>query len=50
MQGFTIGAVAAGSDSGGNTSASLPGIGESYPLVLLHGRRIAPQGSRTTVI
>ncbi|MDN2713169.1 TonB-dependent receptor [Janthinobacterium sp. SUN118] len=49
MQGFTIGAVAAGSDSGGNTSASLHGIGESYTLVLLNGRRIAPQGSGTTV-
>ena len=49
MQGFTIGAVAAGSDSGGNTSASLHGIGETYTLVLLNGRRIAPQGSGTTV-
>ncbi|MED5598811.1 TonB-dependent receptor [Janthinobacterium sp. P210006] len=49
MQGFTIGAVAAGSNSGGNTSASLHGIGETYTLVLLNGRRIAPQGSGTTV-
>ena len=49
MQGFTIGAVAAGSDSGGRTSASLHDIGESYTLVLLNGRRIAPQGSGTSV-
>ena len=49
MQGFTIGAVAAGSDSGGRTSASIHDIGESYTLVLLNGRRIAPQGSGTSV-
>jgi len=49
MQGFTIGAVAAGSNSGGRTSASIHDIGESYTLVLLNGRRIAPQGSGTAV-
>jgi iron complex outermembrane receptor protein len=49
MQGFTIGAVAAGSNSGGRTSASIHDIGESYTLVLLNGRRIAPQGSGTSV-
>lgn len=49
MQGFTIGAVAAGSNSGGRTSASIHDIGEAYTLVLLNGRRIAPQGSGTTV-
>ncbi|CDG80790.1 TonB-dependent receptor [Janthinobacterium agaricidamnosum] len=49
MQGFTIGAVAAGSNSGGRTTASIHDIGEDYTLVLLNGRRIAPQGSGTTV-
>ena len=49
MQGFQIGATAAGSDSGGRTSASIHDIGESYTLVLLNGRRIAPQGADNTV-
>ncbi|WP_317203605.1 TonB-dependent receptor domain-containing protein [Janthinobacterium sp.] len=49
MQGFTIGATAAGTNSGGRTSASIHDIGESYTLVLLNGRRIAPQGSGTSV-
>ena len=49
MQGFTISAIAAGSDSGGRVSASIHGIGEAYTLVLLNGRRIAPQGDGSTV-
>jgi iron complex outermembrane receptor protein len=49
MQGFTIAAVAAGSNSGGRVSASIHDIGESYTLVLLNGRRLAPQGSGSAV-
>nr|WP_315219267.1 TonB-dependent receptor [uncultured Duganella sp.] len=49
MQGFTIAATAAGSNSGGRVSASIHDIGESYTLVLLNGRRIAPQGSGSTI-
>ncbi|MRV76554.1 TonB-dependent receptor [Duganella sp. FT92W] len=49
MQGFTIEAVAAGTNSGGRVSANIHGIGESYTLVLLNGRRIAPQGSGSTI-
>ncbi|WP_167075823.1 TonB-dependent receptor [Massilia aquatica] len=42
MQGFTIEAVAAGSNSGGRTLASIHDLGGSYTLVLLNGRRMAP--------
>jgi len=49
MQGFTIAAIAAGTNSGGRVSASIHGIGESYTLVLLNGRRIAPQGSGSAI-
>lgn len=49
MQGFTIEALAAGTNSGGRVSASIHDIGESYTLVLLNGRRVAPQGSGSTV-
>jgi len=49
MQGFTVAAVAAGTNSGGRVSASIHGIGEDYTLVLLNGRRIAPQGSGSTI-
>lgn len=49
MQGFTISAIAAGSNSGGRVSASIHDIGESYTLVLLNGRRLAPQGSGSAV-
>jgi iron complex outermembrane receptor protein len=49
MQGFTVDAVAAGSNSGGRVSASIHGIGEDYTLVLLNGRRLAPQGSGAAV-
>ena len=44
MQGFTISAIAAGTNSGGRVTASIHDIGESYTLVLLNGRRLAPQG------
>jgi iron complex outermembrane receptor protein len=49
MQGFTIAAIAAGTNSGGRVSASIHDIGEDYTLVLLNGRRIAPQGSGSTI-
>ncbi|MEO5934729.1 MAG: TonB-dependent receptor [Duganella sp.] len=49
MQGFTIAAIAAGTNSGGRVSASIHNIGESYTLVLLNGRRIAPQGSGSAI-
>ena len=49
MQGFTIGAIAAGTNSGGRVSASIHDIGEEYTLVLLNGRRLAPQGSGSAV-
>ncbi|GGB85469.1 TonB-dependent receptor [Massilia buxea] len=49
MQGFTSEAIAAGTDSGGRASASIHGLGEDYTLVLLNGRRIAPQGSGSAV-
>ena len=49
MQGFTIAAIAAGSNSGGRVSASIHDIGEEYTLVLLNGRRIAPQGSGSAI-
>jgi len=49
MQGFQIAAVAAGTNSGGNVTASIHDIGASYTLVLLNGRRIAPQGSGSSI-
>ncbi|HWW73231.1 MAG TPA: TonB-dependent receptor [Duganella sp.] len=49
MQGFSISATAAGSNSGGIATASIHNIGESYTLVLLDGRRIAPTGSGSTI-
>jgi iron complex outermembrane receptor protein len=49
MQGFTIAATAAGSNSGGRVSASIHNIGEQYTLVLLDGRRIAPSDSGSTI-
>lgn len=42
MQGFTIEAIAAGTNSGGRTTASIHGLGGAYTLVLLNGRRMAP--------
>jgi iron complex outermembrane receptor protein len=49
MQGFTIADIAAGTNSGGRVSASIHDLGESYTLVLLNGRRIAPQGSGSAI-
>jgi iron complex outermembrane receptor protein len=49
MQGFTIAAAAAGTNSGGNVGASIHDIGTGYTLVLLNGRRLAPQGSGSAV-
>ncbi|HEY0586453.1 MAG TPA: TonB-dependent receptor plug domain-containing protein, partial [Pseudoduganella sp.] len=49
MQGFSIEATAAGSNSGGRVSASIHDLGEEYTLVLLNGRRVAPQGSGSAV-
>lgn len=49
MQGFTIGDISIGSNSGGIVTASLHDIGESYTLVLLNGRRIAPTGSGSRI-
>ncbi|AMC36779.1 TonB-dependent receptor plug domain-containing protein [Janthinobacterium sp. B9-8] len=49
MQGFQVAATAAGTNSGGSVYASLHDIGQLYTLVLLNGRRIAPQGSGSTV-
>lgn len=45
MQGFTIADIAIGTNSGGIVTASIHDIGESYTLVLLNGRRVAPTGS-----
>ncbi|RJG09546.1 TonB-dependent receptor domain-containing protein [Massilia cavernae] len=42
MQGFTIEAIAAGTNSGGRTTASIHDLGGAYTLVLLNGRRMAP--------
>lgn len=49
MQGFTIADIAIGTNSGGRASASIHDIGEEYTLVLLNGRRLAPQGSGSGV-
>ncbi|MEN9658065.1 MAG: hypothetical protein RL571_1530 [Pseudomonadota bacterium] len=49
MQGFSVAATAAGTNSGGNVNASLHDIGRAYTLVLLNGRRIAPQGDGSAV-
>lgn len=49
MQGFSIEATAAGSNSGGRVTASIHDIGSEYTLVLLNGRRLAPQGSGSAV-
>lgn len=49
MQGFTTQSTAVGTNSGGRVSASIHNIGEDYTLVLLNGRRLAPQGSGSSV-
>ncbi|ANH69826.1 TonB-dependent receptor [Mitsuaria sp. 7] len=46
---LTIGDIAIGSNSGGIATASIHGVGESYTLVLLNGRRIAPTGSGSRI-
>ena len=42
MQGFATSADSVGGDGGGVNSASIHAIGDSYTLVLLNGRRLAP--------
>jgi iron complex outermembrane receptor protein len=49
MQSFTVAADSVGGGGGGITTASIHGVGESYTLVLLNGRRIAPATSGTTI-
>ena len=49
MQGFSVADTAVGSNSGGIATASIHDIGESYTLVLLNGRRVAPTGSGSTI-
>lgn len=49
MQGFTASSESVGGSGGGIMTASLHDIGESYTLVLLNGRRLAPRGSGSTV-
>lgn len=49
MQGFTIADIAIGTNSGGIVTASIHDIGESYTLVLLNGRRVAPTGSGSRI-
>lgn len=49
MQGFTTSGESVGGSGGGVMTASLHDIGESYTLVLLNGRRLAPRGSGSTV-
>lgn len=49
MQGFTAIADSVGGGGGGSTTASIHDVGEQYTLVLLNGRRVAPNGSGTTI-
>ncbi len=49
MQGFTTSSASVGGGGGGIMTASLHDIGESYTLVLLNGRRMAPRGSGSTI-
>lgn len=49
MQGFQAITTAVGTNSGGIVTASIHDLGASYTLVLLNGRRVAPQGSGSTI-
>jgi iron complex outermembrane receptor protein len=49
MQGFSVAADSVGGGGGGITSASIHGVGETYTLVLVNGRRIAPANSGTII-
>ena len=49
MQGFTVAADSVGGGGGGITSASIHDIGETYTLVLLNGRRMAPATSGSVI-
>lgn len=49
MQGFTTSSASVNGGGGGTQTASVHGIGESYTLVLLNGRRVAPFSSGSTV-
>ncbi|WP_374517656.1 TonB-dependent receptor domain-containing protein [Undibacterium squillarum] len=49
MQGFTASSSSVNGSGGGVQTASVHGIGESYTLVLLNGRRMAPYGSGSAV-
>ncbi len=49
MQGFTVAADSVGGGGGGITTASIHDIGETYTLVLLNGRRMAPATSGSTI-
>jgi iron complex outermembrane receptor protein len=49
MQGFTTSSQSVNGGGGGITTASIHDIGESYTLVLLNGRRVAPITTGSTV-
>ncbi|KZN54180.1 TonB-dependent receptor domain-containing protein [Pseudoalteromonas luteoviolacea] len=49
MQGFTTPVSSVGGGGAGVASAALRGLDDSYTLVLLNGRRLAPSGAGTTV-
>jgi iron complex outermembrane recepter protein len=49
MQGFTTPSSSVNGGAGGTTTASLRNLGESYTLVLLNGRRVAPYNTGSTV-
>ena len=49
MQGFTTSSDSVGGGGGGIQTASIHDLGESYTLVLLNGRRLAPRGSGSTI-
>ncbi len=49
MQGFTTNSQSINGGGGGSSTASLHGLGSSYTLVLLNGRRMAPLNTGSTV-